>query len=183
MLDNRNMVRDIMNQKKELSMVENETLEEIAEKTARSYKKELATRKTNPLKVMKQYNTLSEEEEKEMKQITIRATQTNPEENEEFLREIPRIHLSWGALQKVNNSRNLMEAYAFVMLAIFEKEIPYEVEKRIICLDNSKDFIIFLNQKGQKWSTNAQTIMRSQLPELHHKLFEMPPSYSTFMER
>jgi len=69
------------------------------------------------------------------------------------------------------------------MLAIFNGQIPFEVEKRILCLDNADDFILFLDKKGQHWSRKAKIIMHAQHPALHYKLFEQIPVYSTFMDR
>jgi hypothetical protein len=69
------------------------------------------------------------------------------------------------------------------MIALYKGNIPFEAEKRIICLDNVDSFILTLTNAGQNWSRSAKTIMLSQHETLHYRLFEAPPSYSTFMDK
>ena len=172
-----------MNARKDLEK-QPETLQEIADRVAKKLKSEnFLERQLYPRAVKTPVCHIPERTEEELIKLVTRATRTVPEADEEFLEAIPQMHNSWTAIGIINGNTHLQKIYALVMMSLYKGNIPYEVEKRIICLDNVDSFILTLTNTGQNWSHKAQSIMRSQHKDLHYRLFEAPPSYSTFMDK
>jgi hypothetical protein len=173
-MDNKNIAQDIMKAHYELTR-QQEPLEEIARIVAKSYKKRQPSKEASSVK-------LDEQRENELCKIVTQASHlSNPELDEEFLTVMPDLHFSWKAIKLINQNTDLQKVYAVIMLAIYEGQIPMEAETRILCLDNVDQFVMTLNKCGHQWSRKAQTIMRTQHPKLHHRLFEQTRDYDTYM--
>ena len=165
--------QDIMSMQKKLH-VESETLEEKITRVANIYAK---THGTNVVA-----STTDEAYLTTVLQSISSQHSSEPEIPTEFLQIIPELHNSWTALKKINSDPFFRKIYALFMVTVYKRKIPFEVEKRIICLDNADKFILTLNSYGQEWSRSAQVVMRSLQPHLHNQLFEQRPIYYTFMD-
>jgi len=149
------------------------TLEQIAQKVAYVYRS---------LQMLNQdtfsATELNEVEERLLLQIVEKTSHlSNPEKDEKFLLAIPHIHQSWQALKEINRNKWLQNVYAMVMLAVYQEEIPMNIETRILCLDDVDDFVRTLDKCGQKWSRRAKTLMRTNHSGLYSELFEKSRIY------
>jgi len=156
---NQNFVQDIINQRRELEK-EPPTLDELTEKAATAYKEKNG--KKLPTIHPKDKEALSAL----LKKIINETNSLYPEKDETFLSHIPEMHLSWSAIAAINRSSSLSKIYAMVMTKIYDNQIPFEIEKIILALDEP-ELIKQLHAAGHKWSSRAQTIMSKLHPQTH----------------
>lgn len=160
--DNSHIAQDILNQRKELDS-KPLTLDEIAENVTAEY---LAKKKKKALLPR------SSEQWDELLRTVIAATSlSTPEQNEDFLENIPNMHRCWTAIKAVGASKNLARMYALVMTKIYKDEnLPFEIEKIILAL-NEEELIWQLTKADYKWSHRAERIMSCLHPDAYKKVF------------
>jgi len=157
------MLKDILEyQKKREARVEEKNPDEIAEEFVRKHFPKA------PAKLPQK----SDELDSTLRQILEQTETTHPENNPDFMKKIPVMHLSWFAIEKISHFRDLGILYALVLNKIYKGNIPFEIEKVILALEKD-DLIILMNSAGIKWSDHAKIIMSKFHPETYRQLYEL----------
>ena len=154
---------DILRKKREFE-AEPPTLDEIAEKTAQSYRlnrnfKESAIDLRN-----------EESLDEFLKKVAQQTSKSSPEKDEKFLQCIPKMHRSWSAMEEISRNSHMAKMYALVMTKIYEGNIPFEIEKIITVLDET-ELISQLKSAGLNWSPRAQRLIEKFHPKMYDRLF------------
>ena len=157
------MLKDILEyQKKREARVEEKTPDEIAEEFVGKHFPKA------PAKLPKK----SPELDTVLRQILEQTETAHPENNPDFMKKIPVMHLSWFAIEKISRFRDLGILYALILNKIYKGSIPFEIEKVIIALETD-DLITLMDKVGIKWSDHAKIIMSKLHPETYRQLYEL----------
>ena len=175
MLNNKNLVRDIMNARKEREEgLRKKTQDEIAEEFVSKF---LANHNGKIPRAKK-----SPELDAELRKILEHTEPSHPETNPDFMENIPLMHLSWFAMNKIDQHVNMAKIYSLVLTKIYKKNIPFEIEKAILAFDTD-DLILLMNKAGLEWSKRAQTVMSRMHPKVYHSTFELSTYQASYLMR
>lgn len=136
------------------------TLDEIAEAFVKKNLPEL-----------KKAATVTTPELHEQLRCVLTKTDANAPQSEEFMANVPIMHLSWSALEEISDHLHMRELYSLILVKIYKGHIPFEIEKNVLALEN--DYLIQqLTKDGHEWSHRAKTIMAKFHPQSYKKFFE-----------
>lgn len=107
---------------------------------------------------------------------------SHPETNPDFMENIPLMHLSWFAMNRINQYKNMAKIYSLVLTKIYQRNIPFEIEKAILAFDTD-DLILLMNKAGLEWSKRAQTVMSRMHPQIYSSTFECSQYQPSFLMR
>lgn len=120
---------------------------------------------------LKKAATVTTPELREQLRCVLTRTDVYAPQSEEFMANVPIMHLSWSALEKISAHPQMRELYSLILVKIYEGHIPFEIEKHVLALED--DYLIQqLTKNGHEWSHRAKTIMSKLHPQCHERFFE-----------